>query len=138
MIIQLALLSFASFPPPFLCHLEIHLLIFIYITHLAQHPQADIFMMQNWEHILVLMEALNKQPRNIQELDTDLTRIRLWSLDGHAPLYRQTLLFSATPIDHNRALISKCMNFTGRLQVLCDQAWYCVLCTVSSKYLNKY
>nr|XP_027213158.1 digestive organ expansion factor homolog [Penaeus vannamei] len=80
--------------------------------------QADIFMMQNWEHILVLMEALNKQPRNIQELETDLTRIRLWSLDGHAPLYRQTLLFSATPIDHNRALISKCMNFTGRLQVL--------------------
>ncbi|XP_047493817.1 U3 small nucleolar RNA-associated protein 25 homolog [Penaeus chinensis] len=80
--------------------------------------QADVFMMQNWEHILVIMEALNKQPRNIQELETDLTRIRLWSLNGHAPLYRQTLLFSATAIDHNRALSSKCTNFTGRLQVL--------------------
>lgn len=80
-------------------------------------------MMQNWEHVLVLMEAMNRQPKNIQELETELTRIRLWSLNGHAPLYRQTLLCSATPIDHNRALISKCMNFTGRLEVLSGQTW---------------
>ncbi|KAG7170359.1 Digestive organ expansion factor-like, partial [Homarus americanus] len=80
--------------------------------------QADVFMMQNWEHVLVLMETVNKPPRDIHKLDVDLTRVRLWSLDGHSPLYRQTVLFSSTHIDHNRALISKCTNLTGRLQVL--------------------
>lgn len=77
-------------------------------------------MMQNWEHVLVLMEVMNQPPRDIHRLSTDLTRVRLWSLDGHAPLYRQTILFSATNIDHNRALISKCLNFAGRLQVCND------------------
>lgn len=80
--------------------------------------QADIFMMQNWEHVLVLLEVINRPPNNIHKLDVDLTRVRMWSLDGHASLYRQTVLFSATHVDHNRALISKCTNFTGRLQVL--------------------
>lgn len=79
--------------------------------------QADIFMMQNWEHILVLMEMMNKTPCDIHKLGTDLTRVRLWSLNGHASLYRQTVIFSATNVDHNRALIAKCTNFTGRLQV---------------------
>lgn len=80
--------------------------------------QADIFMMQNWEHVLVLMEVINRPPIDIHKLDADLTRVRLWSLEGHASLYRQTVVFSATHVDHNRALISKCTNFTGRLQVL--------------------
>ncbi|XP_069940559.1 U3 small nucleolar RNA-associated protein 25 homolog [Cherax quadricarinatus] len=75
-------------------------------------------MMQNWEHVLVLMEIINLPPRDIQMLDTDLNRIRLWSLDGYSRLYRQTVLFSAAHIDHNRALINKCTNFTGKLQVL--------------------
>lgn len=79
--------------------------------------QADIFMMQNWEHILVLMGAINKPPRDIHKISTDLTRVRLWSLEGHAPLYRQTLIFSSTPIDYHRALISKCTNFAGKLEV---------------------
>ncbi|XP_045598817.1 U3 small nucleolar RNA-associated protein 25 homolog [Procambarus clarkii] len=80
--------------------------------------QADVFMMQNWEHVLVLMETINHHPHDIHKLDTDLTRVRLWSLDGHSKLYRQTVIFSATLVDHNRALINKCTNFTGRLQVL--------------------
>lgn len=80
--------------------------------------KADIFMMQNWEHILVLMDAINKPPRDIHKISTDLTRVRLWSLEGHAPLYRQTLIFSSTPVDYHRALISKCTNFAGKLEVL--------------------
>lgn len=75
-------------------------------------------MMQNWEHILVLMEAMNKPPRDIHKLTTDLTRVRLWSLDGYAPLYRQTLIFSSTPVDYHRALIGKCTNFAGKIEVL--------------------
>ncbi|CAL4180095.1 unnamed protein product, partial [Meganyctiphanes norvegica] len=80
--------------------------------------QADIFVMQNWEHLLILMSAMNLPPRDLHALKIDLTRVRLWSIDGHSPLYRQTLLFSATPIDHNRALLTKCNNITGRVQVL--------------------
>ncbi|XP_064106595.1 U3 small nucleolar RNA-associated protein 25 homolog [Macrobrachium nipponense] len=80
--------------------------------------QADVLMMQNWEHLLVLMEVLNKPPHDIHKLDTDLTRIRMWTLEGHSSVYRQTMLFSATNIDHGRALINKCKNFTGRVQVL--------------------
>ncbi|XP_068227770.1 U3 small nucleolar RNA-associated protein 25 homolog [Palaemon carinicauda] len=80
--------------------------------------QADVLMMQNWEHLLVLMEVLNKPPHDIHKLNTDITRIRMWTLDGHSSLYRQTLFFSATNIDHGRALVNKCKNFTGRVQVL--------------------
>ena len=74
-------------------------------------------MMQNWEHILVLMDAINKPPHDVHKLDTDLTRVRLWSLEGHASLYRQTVMFSSTTVDHHRALINKCYNFAGRLEV---------------------
>lgn len=80
--------------------------------------QADVLMMQNWEHLIVLMEIMNKAPHDIHKLNTDLNRIRMWTLDGLASLYRQTILFSATHVDHNRALVSKCKNFTGRVQVL--------------------
>lgn len=73
--------------------------------------------MQNWEHILVLMEAVNKPPRDIHKLSTDLTRVRLWSLDDYASLYRQTLIFSSTTVDYHRALIGKCTNFAGKLEV---------------------
>ncbi|KAK7071363.1 hypothetical protein SK128_001398 [Halocaridina rubra] len=80
--------------------------------------QADVLLMQNWEHILILMEFMNKPPHNIHKLDTDLSRIRMWTLDGYAAMYRQTVLFASTHIDHNRAVINKCKTFTGRVQVL--------------------
>ncbi|KAK3856006.1 hypothetical protein Pcinc_037630 [Petrolisthes cinctipes] len=80
--------------------------------------QADIFLMQNWEHVLVLGEGVNQVPRNLQKLGTDLSRVRLWALNGHMPLYRQTIVFGSILADHNRAFVSKCRNFAGRIEVL--------------------
>ncbi|XP_076043396.1 U3 small nucleolar RNA-associated protein 25 homolog isoform X1 [Oratosquilla oratoria] len=80
--------------------------------------QADALLMQNWEHMMILMKSINLPPRDIHKLKVDLNRIRLWSLDGRSTLYRQTVLFSSTAMDHHRALITKCRNFTSRIQVL--------------------
>lgn len=73
--------------------------------------------MQNWEHVLVLGEGVNQVPRNLQELGSDLSRVRLWALNDHMQLYRQTIMFSSIINDLNRAFVSKCRNFAGRIEV---------------------
>ena len=44
--------------------------------------QADIFLMQNWEHITSVVDRLHVQPKDSHGVD--FSRVRHWSLDGHA------------------------------------------------------
>ena len=73
--------------------------------------------MQNWEHIMIIMESLNQPPQDVHKLKTELTRVRLWTLNGHSSLYRQTLLFADTLNDSHRGLVRSFRNFAGRVQV---------------------
>jgi U3 small nucleolar RNA-associated protein 25 len=51
--------------------------------------QADVFHMQNWEHLVWLFERFNKFPTDKANTEkTDFSRIRPWYLDGHSKYYR--------------------------------------------------
>ncbi len=54
--------------------------------------QADVYLMQNWEHMLHLFEHTHLQPK--ESHGVDFSRVRMWALNGLNKYYRQTLLFS--------------------------------------------
>ncbi|XP_014674213.1 PREDICTED: digestive organ expansion factor homolog [Priapulus caudatus] len=78
--------------------------------------QADVLLMQNWEHLLHAMRHLHLQPK--EGHGVDFSRVRLWSLNGWARLYRQTLIFSGIVAPEISALYTKhCSNYAGKVQV---------------------
>lgn len=79
--------------------------------------QVDIFMMQNWEHVTFLMEKLHQRPKKSHGVD--FSRVRLWTLDEMSPLYRQTLLFSSSPLVELNAIFNRsCHNYLGKLSTV--------------------
>ena len=44
--------------------------------------QADVFLMQNWEHVTSVLDRMHLQPKDSHGVD--FSRVRHWSLDGHA------------------------------------------------------
>lgn len=76
--------------------------------------QLDVMLMQNWDHVKYVFDALNHIPK--QAHDTDFSRVRPWYLDGHAPLLRQTLLLSAFDAPEFRALFHALRNVGGKLR----------------------
>jgi U3 small nucleolar RNA-associated protein 25 len=76
---------------------------------------ADVLMMQNWEHVLSVFENLHLQPK--KNHDVDFSRVRYWLLEGHARYYRQTILFSRIPAPVINNIFNKyCQNFAGKCQ----------------------
>ena len=73
-------------------------------------------MMQNWEHVLTMMDHLHLQPKKSH--DVDFSRVRNWLLDGYARFYRQTLVFSRIPAPPINSVFNKyCHNFAGKCQI---------------------
>jgi U3 small nucleolar RNA-associated protein 25 len=73
--------------------------------------------MQNWEHVTFLMEKLHCRPTKSHGVD--FSRVRLWTLDELSPLYRQTLLFSSTPLVELNAVFNRsCHNFLGKVSTV--------------------
>ncbi|XP_046351320.2 U3 small nucleolar RNA-associated protein 25 homolog isoform X2 [Haliotis rufescens] len=78
--------------------------------------QADVFLMQNWDHILHLFKHLHLQPK--ESHDVDFSRVRMWTLSGWSHLYRQSLIFSAAPTPEINAVFNKyCHNYAGKVQL---------------------
>ncbi|KAF4532195.1 hypothetical protein B566_EDAN002257 [Ephemera danica] len=78
--------------------------------------QADIFLQQNWDHLLHLWDHLHKQPKEAH--GADFSRLRLWALAGHARYYRQTLLFSSVALPELNALVNRrCHNYAGLVRI---------------------
>ncbi|XP_014274794.1 U3 small nucleolar RNA-associated protein 25 homolog [Halyomorpha halys] len=76
--------------------------------------QAQVFTMQNWEHVLHVMEHMHLQPQRSH--DTDLSRARTWALNGWARYYLQSLVFSANPLPEVTGLFnSKLNNYNGKI-----------------------
>ncbi|XP_071963491.1 U3 small nucleolar RNA-associated protein 25 homolog [Antedon mediterranea] len=78
--------------------------------------QADVFLMQNWEHLMHVINHLHLQPR--QPHDVDFSRVRMWTLNDWSSYYRQTLILSEVSTPEVNALFNKkCRNFSGRVAV---------------------
>ena len=48
--------------------------------------QAEVFMMQNWDHFIHLMDHLHLQPKTLK--GTDFSRVRSWAVNGWTKYYR--------------------------------------------------
>eukprot|EP00057_Strongylocentrotus_purpuratus_P014499 XP_011668973.1 PREDICTED: digestive organ expansion factor homolog [Strongylocentrotus purpuratus] len=82
---------------------------FLSSIELLVMDQADVFLMQNWEHITHIMEHLHLQPKDSH--DVDFSRVRMWALNKWNKYYRQTLIFSSVNTPEINALASKhCSN----------------------------
>ncbi|XP_018407769.1 PREDICTED: digestive organ expansion factor homolog isoform X2 [Nanorana parkeri] len=78
--------------------------------------QADIYLMQNWEHVLHMMSHLNLQPTDSHGVD--FSRVRMWSLSNWSKYYRQTLLFSSLQEPQINSIFNKhCFNYSGQVAV---------------------
>lgn len=79
--------------------------------------QADIFLAQNWDHLLHVMDHLHLQPQSAR--NTDFSRVRSWCLNGWSRFYRQTLLFASHELAEFRSLFnSRCSNYRGKVRLL--------------------
>jgi len=79
--------------------------------------QADVAMMQNWDHVTTVVNQMHSQPKDSHGVD--YSRVRLWSLDGHASFYRQTLLLSGVPAPEINSIWNKsCVNYMGKVKVM--------------------
>ena len=75
--------------------------------------QVDVQYMMNWNHIIDIVDTLHQQPAKSH--DVDFSRVRMWSLNGLAKYYRQTLLFSSLNLPEVNAVFNKkCYNFCGK------------------------
>ncbi|XP_048456742.1 U3 small nucleolar RNA-associated protein 25 homolog [Rhincodon typus] len=78
--------------------------------------QADIYLMQNWEHVVHLLKHLNQQPH--EPHGVNFSRVRMWNLNNWSKYYRQTLIFSAFQDPQINAVLSKhCFNYRGQVVV---------------------
>lgn len=78
--------------------------------------QADIYLMQNWEHLLHLMNHMNLLP--LDSHGVDFSRVRMWSLNNWSRYYRQTLLFGALQDPQINSVFNKyCVNVQGQVAV---------------------
>ncbi|XP_075386003.1 U3 small nucleolar RNA-associated protein 25 homolog [Tenrec ecaudatus] len=78
--------------------------------------QADIYLMQNWEHVLHLMNHMNLLP--LDSHGVDFSRVRMWSLNNWSKYYRQTLLFGALQDAQINSVFNKyCFNLQGQVAV---------------------
>jgi U3 small nucleolar RNA-associated protein 25 len=78
--------------------------------------QMDVLLMQNWDHLLYIMEHLHLQPKSVS--NTNFSRVRSSVINGQSKYFRQTLLFSSHDLPEFRSLMnSKCKNFRGKVRV---------------------
>ncbi|WIA34691.1 hypothetical protein OEZ86_013004 [Tetradesmus obliquus] len=79
--------------------------------------RADVMLMQNWQHVVTVLEALNQLPR--QQHGTDIMRVRLHLLASQGQLYRQTIMSSsfASP-QLNAAFSSLCCSHAGKFRLV--------------------
>lgn len=78
--------------------------------------QADLFVAQNWDHLLHVLDHLHLQPQSAR--NTDFSRVRSWCLNGWTRFYRQTLLFASHELPEFRALFNgRCANYRGRVRI---------------------
>ncbi|XP_006834104.1 PREDICTED: digestive organ expansion factor homolog [Chrysochloris asiatica] len=78
--------------------------------------QVDIYLMQNWEHVLHLMNHMNLLP--LDSHGVDFSRVRMWNLNNWSKYYRQTMMFGALQNAQINSVFNKyCANLQGQVAV---------------------
>lgn len=81
--------------------------------------QVDVFLMQNWEHVLNIMSHLHLKPK--ESHDVDFSRIKLWVLELWSKYYYQLLMFSSCSSSMINGFFNKySTNFAGKL-LFCNE-----------------
>ncbi|XP_047668899.1 U3 small nucleolar RNA-associated protein 25 homolog [Tachysurus fulvidraco] len=89
---------------------------FLSSVELLVLEQSDVFLMQNWEHVLHVMKHMNLQP--LDSHGVDFSRVRMWNLNNWARFYRQTLVFSSIQEPQINNIITKhCHNYRGQVSI---------------------
>jgi len=79
--------------------------------------QAEVVMMQNWDHMATVVNQMHCQPKDSHGVD--YSRVRLWCLDGHSQYYRQTVLLSSVPAPEISSIWNRsCLNYMGKVKVM--------------------
>ncbi|MEN2496553.1 MAG: hypothetical protein MHMPM18_001057 [Marteilia pararefringens] len=73
--------------------------------------QADVFFMQNWDHILNLLENINCMPSHPG--NTDFSKIYDFYLNNSSKNYRQTIILSQFMFPQLASLINCLKNYQG-------------------------
>ncbi|KAK0082100.1 hypothetical protein PV325_011059 [Microctonus aethiopoides] len=78
--------------------------------------QTEIFFMQNWDHLIHVLNHMHLQPKNSH--DTDFGRVRSWCVNGWSKYYRQTLIFSSIQLPEIHGIFNKqCHNYAGKVRI---------------------
>lgn len=79
--------------------------------------QTELFLMQNWDHVIHILNHMHLQPK--ESHGTDFSRVRTWSLNGWGKYYRQTLIFSSLMLPEINAIFNKkCYNYAGKVKIV--------------------
>ncbi|XP_054011268.1 U3 small nucleolar RNA-associated protein 25 homolog [Hylaeus anthracinus] len=79
--------------------------------------QAELFLMQNWDHMIHILNHFHLQPKDSH--GTDFSRVRSWCVNGWAKYYRQTLIFSSIHVPEIYGIFNKrCYNYAGKIKVI--------------------
>ena len=74
---------------------------------------ADVIAMQNWQHLMTVLDAVNRVP--VKHADVDVMRVRESHLEGLAKHHRQTIVLSSFAFPEVNALArNQCANVAGR------------------------
>lgn len=76
--------------------------------------QTEIFLMQNWEHLIDIMQHVNEIPSKPRSMD--IARVRMWHLENWSKYYRQLILFSSATLPIIQAFFqSHSHNYEGHM-----------------------
>ncbi|KAI4496940.1 hypothetical protein M0802_007888 [Mischocyttarus mexicanus] len=78
--------------------------------------QTELFVMQNWAHMMHIFNHFHLQPKKSNGID--FSRVRSWCINGWSMYYRQTLIFSEVQLPKIVNIFNKnCFNYAGKFKV---------------------
>ena len=81
---------------------------------------ANVIQMQNWAHVVTIVDAMNALPQEMR--DCDIQRVHESHLNGHARHLRQTVLLSSFQTPEINALFNRrCVNYEGKVRLRTSQ-----------------
>ena len=98
---------------------------FLSSIEIAIIDQAESMLMQNWEHVLHMMQHTNLQPKETR--NTDFSRLQRWSIEGWSKHFRQTVLLSSFSAPEFNLLYKKhCSNLYAKIPKRDNPVHHCI------------